>query len=60
MNLFEMFHHYLQLCSCIKIYICIGQEKPLICLNRIQHGVLGHAPTIILTIFVCKYLSAVG
>jgi hypothetical protein len=28
--------------------------------NRLQHGVLGHAHTIILTIFVCKYLSAVG
>jgi hypothetical protein len=54
MNLFELFHHYLQLCAFTKIYICTGQEKSLVCLNRLQHGVLGHAPTII---FVCKCIS---
>lgn len=37
-----------------------GQEKSLICLNRLQHKVLGHSPTVILIIVICKYLYAVG
>jgi hypothetical protein len=60
MNLFDIFQHYLQLRSFIKIYICRGHEKSLISLNRLQHGFLGHAPTIILTIVTCEYLSPVG
>jgi hypothetical protein len=38
----------------MKIYIGMEQAKSLAFLNRLLHGVLGCAPTVILAIFFCE------